>query len=260
MMSRIPRSKSGHGFALGARALGRSLAVSAVAFVAREVTATLRVGLAAGRGWRGRAHVGAHSREDVVILVHGLMATGGAFTPIVRQLRTELGIDVHTFSYAPGATLDRIADKIHDAIAHHQEARRIHLVGHSLGGLSARWYVQERAHDPRVVQTISIASPFLGLDLADLFPDILRAQLLPIASQLAQIVRHAPQHLPRVPHLSVLAERDQLIRPATNAILPGAPSFLLHDTGHNGALFHARMHDVVLREIARHIPEEELGG
>ena len=238
----------------------RSLPLGALAFVAREVTATARVALAAGRGWRGRAHVGAHSREDAIVLVHGLMATAAAFSPMVAKLHGELGVDVHTFTFLPGASLDAIARRIHAAIDSLEDARRIHLVGHSLGGLAVRWYVQEHAHDPRVKQTISIASPFLGLDLADAFPDVLRGVLMPLRSQLAQLVAGAPRHLRRVPHLSVLADRDQLIRPVTNAILPGAPSYLLHDTGHNGSLFHTRLHDLILREVARHIPAEELGG
>ncbi len=236
------------------------LALGALAFLAREVTATARVALAAGRGWRGRAHVGAHSREDAIVLVHGLMATAGAFSPMVSKLHGELGVDVHTFTFLPGATLDAIATRIHEAITHLDDARRIHLVGHSLGGLAIRWYVQEHRHDPRVKQTISIASPFHSLDLADAFPDILRRMVLPLRSQLSKIVADAPGHLARVPHLSVLADRDQLIRPVTNAILPGAPSYVLHDTGHNGSLFHSRLHDLVLREVAKHIPAEELGG
>ena len=252
MARRIPTPRPG--------TFGRTLAFGALAFIAREVTATARVALAAGRGWRGRAHVGAHSREDAIVLIHGLMATAGAFSPMVSKLHGELGVDVHTFTFAPGATLDSIAERIHGAIESLDDARRIHLVGHSLGGLAARWYVQEHRHDPRVKQTLSIASPFLGLDLADAFPDILRRMVMPMRSQLARLVANAPQHLARVPHLSVLADRDQLIRPVTNAILPGAPSYMLHDTGHNGSLFHARLHDLVLREVAKHIPAEELGG
>jgi alpha-beta hydrolase superfamily lysophospholipase len=236
------------------------MAVSALAFVAREVTATMRVGLAAGRGWRPRARLGAHSREDAVILVHGFMATAHALAPIARHLHSELGVDVHSFTYAPGATLDAIAARIHEATDALEDARRIHLVGHSLGGLAARWYVQEHTHDPRIVQTISVASPFLGLELANRLPELLRAVVLPVDAQLARIVAEAPRHLARVPHLSVLADKDQLIWPATNAILPGAPSYVLHDTGHNGSLFQQRLFDVVMREIARLIPPEELGG
>ncbi len=237
----------------------RALAVGAVAFFAREVSATLRVGLAAGLGWRGHARLGTHSREDAVVLVHGLMATAGAFSPLVRTLHNELGIDVHSFTYVPGSSLDDIADRIHTLVARLDEPRRIHLIGHSLGGLAARWYVQERVHDRRVVQTISIASPFQGLEVAEYIPEVIRSFVFPPKAQLDRLVQEAARHLPRVPHLSVMAEKDQIF-PGHHAMLPGAPSYVLHDTGHNGTLFHGRLHDVLAKEIARYMPVEELGG
>ena len=198
--------------------------------------------------------------DDLVIFVHGLMATAGAFSPAIRHLRDELDVDVHTFTFRPGSDLDSIARKIDQAVRAHPLASRVHLVGHSLGGLAARWYVQEHPHDPRVVQTISIASPFCGIDLADAFPDVLRSLILPTASQLTRLVDEAPHHLARVPHQSIVADKDQLIRPITAGILPGAPSYVLHDTGHNGALFHRRIYDVIVREVSKFGPGDELGG
>lgn len=234
-------------------------AIGAMKAVARELSATVRVGLAAPRGWGSRKHPAARPCEDVVVLVHGLLATAGAFSPVIRHLREELSLDVRTFTFFPGATLDRIANSIARAVGDHPHACRIHLIGHSLGGLAIRWYVQERAHDPRIVQTISIASPYRGVDLADLFPARLRAVAFPLQDQLAQIVARAPEHLGRVPHMSIVAEKDQLIEPK-NAILPGAPSYVLHDTGHNGALFHPKLFQVITREISRRVPAEVLGG
>ncbi len=237
----------------GFRRLHRHPAVGAAKFVARELAATVRVGLAAPRGWRGRTHTSRIQGpcEDAVVLVHGLLATAGAFSPVVRHLRDVLSLDVRTFTFVPGSTLDRIADAIDDAVAQHRGARRVHLVGHSLGGLAIRWYVQERAHDPRVVQTISIASPFRGVGLADVFPERVRGLAFPVVRQLDRIVDGASRHLHRVPHMSIVAEKDQLVKPVTNGILPGAPSYVLHDTGHNGALFHRKLFDVITHEIAR---------
>lgn len=235
-------------------------AIGAMKFVARELSATVRVGLAAPRGWGLQTHHAEdEAGEDLVVMVHGLMATAGAFAPIVRHLREDLAVDVRTFSFLPGATLDRIATMIARAVDDYPYANRIHLVGHSLGGLAIRWFVQEREHDPRIVQTISIASPFRGVDLADMFPERLRSLAFPLHDQLQRIVERAPMHTRRVPHLSIVAERDQLVTPVSG-ILPGSPSFVLHDTGHNGALFHRKLYDVISREISRRIPKDELGG
>lgn len=238
--------------------LGRHPAVGAAKFVARELAATVRVGLAApDLIWdsKGTHHAAIRPCEDAVVLVHGFFATSGAFSPVIRHLREVLELDVRTFTFWPGCSLERIADKIHEAVSAHAGACRVHLVGHSLGGLAIRWYVQERQHDPRVVQTVSIASPFRGVDLADAFPDRLRKLMFPLGSQLDRIVHEAPKHLPRVPHLSIVAEKDQLL-PMRSGVLPGAPSYVLPDTGHNGALFHRKLHDAITAQIRKHAPPD----
>ncbi|GAC1581295.1 MAG: hypothetical protein NVS3B20_12080 [Polyangiales bacterium] len=239
------------------RLLGRSAALGVLTFAAREIAATLRVVASTPGGLRGKAHAGAHACDDLVILVHGLMATAGTFSPAVRHLRTELEVDVRTFTFFPGSTLDSIAARIDRAVRAHPKAARVHLIGHSLGGLAARWHVQTMAHDPRIVQTISIASPFMGMDLADLLPNRVRALMLPLPFQLERMVADAKLHLARVPHLSIIADKDQLIRPVTTGILPGAPSYVLHDTGHNGSLFHPKILEVLVREIERYVPGGE---
>ncbi len=231
-----------------------------MAFVAREVTATLRVAAAAPRGWRGRSHAGELPCDALVSFVHGLLATAGTFWPAIRHLRDTLDVDTRTFTFLPGSDLDHISRKIDHAVRAHPEACRVHLVGHSLGGLAVRWYVQEHDYDTRVVQTISIAAPFLGVDLADAFPDRLRGLVMPMPHHLGRIVSEAARHLRRVPHLSIVADKDQLIRPVTAGILPGAPSYVLHDTGHNGALFHRRLHDVLVREVGRFGPDRGVLG
>ena len=229
--------------------------MGAAKFVARELAATLRVGLAAPRGWLAKSHAPrARKTPDLVVLVHGFMATAGAFGPLVEHLETAIGLPIRTFNYHPGSTLDGISRRIHKAILADETAERVHLVGHSLGGLAVRWYVQEHARDPRVVQTISIASPFLGLDLADVFPDAVRALAFPRAGAMKRIVRRAQEHLVDVPHLSIIADKDQLIRPTQAGILPGAPSFILHDTGHNGTLYHRKLPEIVGKQVRRLVP------
>jgi pimeloyl-ACP methyl ester carboxylesterase len=230
----------------------RDAALETMAFVAREISATVRVGLSVAGGWRTRAHRPhrRHDGEDAVVLVHGLMATAAAFTPMVRHF-LDAGVTVHTFTFLPGSSLDGLARRIDRAIADDRTARRIHLVGHSLGGLACRWYVQEHAHDARIAQTISIASPFHGVDFADAFPDAVRGVVMPLNQQLQRVIDEAPRHLVRIPHLSVVAERDPLVRPMQKGVLPGAPSWIAHGSGHNGVLYDEKLHALLVRSIKR---------
>jgi len=96
--------------------------------------------------------------HDHVILVHGLWMRALAMGALGRRLRAA-GYDVGTFDYAsvghgPGPASERLRERM---------ARldgRVHLVGHSLGGLVALETLREvEAHDGRVV---CLGSPLRG--------------------------------------------------------------------------------------------------
>src|SRR5277367_4675492 len=93
--------------------------------------------------------------DDVVVLVHGFLATAGVFRPLRAHLEREAGPRVATFSHAPGLGVRRIARQLASLVERIPQGTRIHLVGHSLGGIVVRWYVQEMDGDQRVAQTIS---------------------------------------------------------------------------------------------------------
>jgi len=73
---------------------------------------------------------------ETVVLVHGLWMNGLEFGVLGRRLGHEHGFDVRTFSYP---TLHGDVPGICAALAEFAErvagGRRVHLVGHSLGGL-----------------------------------------------------------------------------------------------------------------------------
>src|SRR5277367_3397535 len=105
--------------------------------------------------------------DDVVVLVHGFLATAGIFRPLRARLEREAGARIASFSHAPGLGVRRIAQQLAGIVDRIPHGTRIHLVGHSLGGLVARWYVQEMGGDQRVAQTIAIATPFGGSRIAE---------------------------------------------------------------------------------------------
>ena len=47
-------------------------------------------------------------------------------------------------------------------------SEKVHVVGHSLGGVLLRWYVQELGGDDTVDTAVTIASPHEGTELARL--------------------------------------------------------------------------------------------
>jgi pimeloyl-ACP methyl ester carboxylesterase len=99
----------------------------------------------------------AGAREHVV-LVHGLWMRALAMGALGRRLRAA-GYDVSTFDYAsvglgPGPAGDRLRARIE------RLQGRVHLVGHSLGGLVALETLRDvEAHDGHVV---CLGSPLRG--------------------------------------------------------------------------------------------------
>lgn len=174
--------------------------------------------------------------EDVVVLVHGFFASAGVFRPMRAHLVDGTGSKVASFTHAPGVRIERIAKSLAKLVARIPHRARVHLVGHSLGGLVARWYVQELGGHERVTQTISLGSPFGGTELARRFRFFVGADLHRTSPLLARLRARAHEH--DVPHTSVVAEADAMVVPCESAVFPRGDVVVLPRLGHNSLLFH----------------------
>ncbi len=186
--------------------------------------------------------------EDVVVLVHGFFASAGVFRPMRRRL-ADTGARVASFTHAPGAGIERIARSLGRIVDRLPRDCRVHLVGHSLGGLVARWYVQELGGHSRVTQTISLGSPFGGTERARPFPFLVGADLCRTSPLLARLRARAHEH--QVPHLSVVADADALIVPGESAVFPSGEVVVLAGRGHNSLLFDSESITHVVERVRR---------
>ena len=104
-----------------------------------------------------------------VLLVHGLVDNRSVFSVMSRSLRRRGFAHVCTWNYSPlltdvargaadlGAHIERICEQTgHD---------RVHVVGHSLGGLISRYYVQRQGGDRRVESLVTLGTPHSRLGL-----------------------------------------------------------------------------------------------
>jgi triacylglycerol lipase len=174
-------------------------------------------------------------QTDVVVLVHGFFASAGVFRPMRQHLETISGARVASFTHAPGAGIERIARSLARIVDRIPHDCRVHLVGHSLGGLVARWYVQELGGHARVAQTISLGSPFGGTERARRFRFLVGADLCRTSPLLARLRARAHEH--DVPHTSVVADADAMIVPRESAVFPRGDVLVLAGRGHNSLLF-----------------------
>jgi triacylglycerol lipase len=213
--------------------------------VRSEVFATLREAVLMPRdlGPVVPAVDGAH---DVVVLVHGFLATAGVFRPMRSRLEAA-GVAVASFTYAPGRSIRSVAKSLAEVVSRIPGPARVHVVGHSLGGVVARYYVQSLGGHERVAETVSLASPFRGTPHARRFAWLV-GDLHP-ESRVLELVRACPPHV-RVPHTSIIAGNDRLI-PVDSARFPGAPAIILPDRGHNTLLFDPDVVRIVLENLRR---------
>jgi triacylglycerol lipase len=183
---------------------------------------------------------------DVIVLLHGIFATAGVFAPLEGRIaearKRHRGVEsrafpVASFSYAPTRSFPSLVDELDACLAELPRSSRIHLVGHSLGGILARWYVQEIG-DSRVVETVSLASPFHGTRFATRFPGVLARELSPGSPRLLTVTDLDKIDRARVPHTSFVAAADRVVQPPESAAFPRGETVTVPGIGHNGILFH----------------------
>jgi Palmitoyl protein thioesterase len=153
-----------------------------------------------------------------VVLVHGLIDNRSIFTVMRRSLRRRGFAHVCSWNYSPlltdvargarnlGEHIERICQQSgHD---------RVHVVGHSLGGLIARYYVQRHGGDERVESLVTLGTPHSGSVLAHVLPTPLVRQLRPGSPVLRELDEPAPGC--RTPVTAIYSDMDQVVLPTAS--------------------------------------------
>ena len=154
-----------------------------------------------------------------VVLVHGLVDNRSVFSVMRRGLRKRGFTQICSWNYSPllsdvargatdlGARIEQICEQTgHD---------RVHVVGHSLGGLIARYYVQRQGGDRRVESLVTLGTPHTGSVLAHVLPTSLVRQLRPGSPVLRELEEPAAGCRTRV--TAIYSDLDQVVVPTNSA-------------------------------------------
>ena len=177
-----------------------------------------------------------------IILLHGYFHNRSGFLVMRRALRRNGFRHVHTMNYnVIGHEIEELASQLSgyvENILNRTGATRVHLVGHSLGGLVARTYVQEFGGDKRVHTCITLGTPHSGTYAAWMGRGRAARQLRPRSELLERLeTRACPSD---VRFISYYSNLDPLVVPASSAKLTtpalNAQNVLVKDHGHMSLL------------------------
>jgi triacylglycerol lipase len=100
-----------------------------------------------------------------VVLVHGFGHNAGAWTKLATRLATAGFLDLTPVTYGIDddvpAIAARIADEV-EAITTSRGVDRVHLVGHSLGGVAIRYWHDVLGGDARADAVVTLGAPLRG--------------------------------------------------------------------------------------------------
>ena len=115
-----------------------------------------------------------------VLLVHGFAGTKSSWSLVAHTLSAR-GLTVEAMSYPPlGTSVEQLAERLVaevERILCRTGADKVHLVGHSLGGVVIAQAIADRRLSGRVDTVITLGSPFGGSPWAGVLPfvEIVRA-------------------------------------------------------------------------------------
>ena len=177
--------------------------------------------------------------EIPIILIHGYFHNRSGLMVMSRALKRHGFKNLHAFNYNP---LRRGIPEIAESVGRRVEqvleqtgAPKVHLVGHSLGGLLARWYVEQMGGQSKVHSVVTLGTPHNGTLLAHAGRSPVSRQMRPGSDLLKKL---AEKPLPKsVRYLSYYSNLDVLIKPSRSACLrngncDNVRNILVHDMGH----------------------------
>jgi triacylglycerol lipase len=197
-----------------------------------------------------------------VLLVHGFGHNRSGWTFLARHLRHGGFEQVYSLNYNPLANdlpglAWELARRI-DAVREVTGAGRVHLVGHSLGGIVIRYYIQLLGGASCVDTAITLASPHEGTLAAGFGRSPVLRQLRAgswVIQALEETARPTPVHW-----VAYYSNLDALVQPASSAMLRhpalDATNVLVKDHGHLSILLAPGLgRSIVSRLAARRGPD-----
>ncbi|WP_305043034.1 esterase/lipase family protein [Geoalkalibacter sp.] len=235
----------------------RGLAFAA-GLMARETLSLALTVLAHPLGWMPESKP-AHQAGRPILLLHGLFHNRSCWWLVKRRLaRAGLGpihvMNLNTWRSDVEPLTERVADKVDQLRMAHGVAQ-VDVIGHSMGGILARNFVQLRGGAAKVRHCIGLATPHDGSRLAPFALTPLARVLMP-GSDFLQRLAAAPRPA-GVRFTNIYSRHDNLVIPAESALLENSSCIEVSGIGHSSLLLSRRVVDQLIAILGEKDPHEQ---
>lgn len=191
--------------------------------------------------------------DTLTVFIHGYLASGGVMRPLGEYLaERKLATRQLHFSFTPTGSVAEHVQKLDALIRRvHTTGAPVHIVGHSLGGLIARYYRQVLGRP--VEKMLCIATPHAGVPRAGAFRAF---KSIPLVDELApgsgtlQLLQATSVRLSPTQVTCVIPEGDTLVPPEHSAALAGHECVYMPELGHLSVLFSKEVWEIVAERLA----------
>jgi pimeloyl-ACP methyl ester carboxylesterase len=226
---------------------------------ARTAAAWVAHGVMLGFAFVPSRHRPRRAREiRTLVFVHGLAGTRANFFPLQAYLHLHGYRRQLSFNYKSVGSIEALALGLKRRVDASVRGGRIDLVCHSMGGLVARWYLQQLGGARRVDRLITLGTPHAGSTSSAYVPTALVSQLRPGGPFLTRLdALEAPAGV-RVHAFA--ARDDKLVLPATAAFAPFGERVMFDDLGHMDMLLSPRVFSAVAQRLGEPLDAKVVSG
>ena len=142
----------------------------------------------------------------------------------------------------------RAIDYAIDALIAKTGASKIVLIGHSMGGLAARSYLQKFG-TKKIAKVITLGTPHQGTWLARFGHGLNAKQMAPSSTWLSALAQHEEQSGVASLFTIILTWYDNIVFPQSGQTIPSAKLITVSGIGHISMLFNSEVKDIVIKEL-----------
>lgn len=185
-----------------------------------------------------------------VILLHGLFLNRSSLFWLQYRLRSagyQQTFCINTPAWRDFESLtEELAKKV-DALRIKLKVEKVVLIGHSMGGMIARNYIQNRGGVAHALGLVTLGTPHYGSKLAPFAISKMGRTLLPGSDFLVRF--NGIKWPEQTRAISIYTRYDNIVLPAESAKMAGAEDVELDGMGHTALLFHPRSLQAVVDAV-----------